>query len=267
MISASDTNPLAPEDPVQPSGAGRSTPEAGVVVDGETRRRAALDLGLAEVPVEIVDEIEAIQIILRELCLRRNLTKGQRAYVAYPLLSPAHEEAQARRLQNLQKGQCFSVRHSVPDGDGKGSVSALAESIGICQRMLRQAAEIHRLLTAHPELREKYEAAIFHPDRPAGLGAILAGIGFELDRGRKTDLGHPHTGGQPTSVGRQLELFTSAISDLGKRWEYWEEFDDSVRAAHWAAVRSEVAEYPRERREAMAEYYEHLAREYRKGLK
>ncbi len=240
---------------------------AGVVVDGETRRRAALDLGLAEVPVVIVDEIEAIQIILRELCLRRNLTKGQRAYVAYPLLKPAHEEHMARRLQNLQKGQCFPETDRIGFGGKKGSVESFAAAFGMSADVLQQAAKIHALLEAHPELREKYEGAIFDADRPAGLGAVLAGIGFELERPRKAGLGHPHTGGRPTSVGRQLELFTSAISDLGKRWEYWEEFDESVRAAHWAAVRSEVAEYPADRREAMAEYYEHLAREYRKGLK
>lgn len=189
--------------------------EDGVVVDGETRRLASLDLQMAEVPVEIVGADEAIEIILRELCLRRNLTQGQRAYVAYPLLEPLQRENTARRIKNLQKGQCF------PDGllsrpvDKKGrAADQLAAQLGLSGPIIEQAAKVHRLLDEHPEWRDKYEASIFDPEHPAGLGRFCGGWGTRRTRYARRRWGWDRT----REAGRRTWGSNSSCSTVPRTW-------------------------------------------------
>lgn len=130
---------------------------------------------------------------------------------------------------------------------------------------MAQASDILKAFDAHPDLREKYEPLILDPEKPVGLGSILAGIGFETAKTTREAKGIAHRGGKPTDPGRQLELFTTAVDDLANRFEYWQAFDPAAQAAHWRHVRQTVASLPPERREALAEYYVSLAETVRKA--
>lgn len=236
----------------------RATGE-GVVVDGWTRLLAAKALQFAEVPTETVDGAEAIQIILRELTLRRNLSKGALAYVAFPLIAPALKEYATRRVENLRKAQSSPEAYSVRLGQSRDTLEGFAVRLGLSPSLMDKAGQIHRHFDAHPDLRDKYETSILDPENPAGLGAVLAGIGFDLNRSAREAKGLKHRGGKPTDAGRQLELFTEVVDTFADRFEYWERFDAASRAAHWQHVRATVAKLPPERREALADYYHRLS--------
>jgi len=243
----------------------------GTVVDGWTRVLAARALQLPTVPVSVIHPETAIETILRELLLRRNLAKSQLAYAAYPLIAPAHQEAVARKLstfeQNFRNPLQTSEVHSVHCRDEKGGVEAISARFGISRRLFFQAADIHKTFSEHPELREQFEPSIYDPEHPAGLGAVLAGIGSLLAQRRRESAGVVHPGGRPGERARQLELFTQTIQDVISRWEYWQKFDEDTRSAHWRAVRAKAAELPADQCLDLAEYHARLAGEFRKSAK
>lgn len=229
------------------------------VVDGWTRVLAARALQLAQVPVVVVQDSEATDIILRNLALRRNLTKGQLAYVAYPVVETAYEEHRAAHLEALKKGNAATIAHSVRNGTG----ADLAERFGVSRRLFDQARELHSIWAEHPDLREQFEASIFHAEKPAGLGAVVAGARALI---RQRQLGR-HGGGRPESQDRQLKLFNGVVKDLVTRWEYWHEFDDGARTAHWQVVRAHAAKLPPAQCEEMAEYHQRMAKVFAQAAK
>jgi len=77
------------------------------VVDGETRRQAAVVLGpnrFSVVPCVVVEDDDVLATIASEIALRRNLGKGARAYLVYPMVKDLLEEAKRRHLENLRTG-------------------------------------------------------------------------------------------------------------------------------------------------------------------
>src|SRR4051794_2769075 len=59
---------------------------AGVVVDGHQRLRAAIELGLKQVPVRVIEPAEGpVEYMLSAAIQRRDLTKTQRAILALEL--------------------------------------------------------------------------------------------------------------------------------------------------------------------------------------
>jgi len=150
----------------------------GTVIDGWTRVLAARALKLETVPCQEVPPEDAVEIMLRELLLRRNLPKSQLAYAAYPLLEPAHQEAAARRMvtikENLRKGLVTPISYSVADREQKGGVEGIAQRLGICLATFKQAAQLHKIFGEHPELREQFEPSIYDAEKPAGREARTA---------------------------------------------------------------------------------------------
>lgn len=236
----------------------------GRVVDGETRRQAALALGLKSVPVEVVADESAAAICLRELVLRRNLSKGQLAYVAVPVLGPVLEAAEAAHLERLktgnQKGQEPTGTEFRMVGGGQFSEvhtkEKLAETLGITSRLLRQAEEVHSLFAKtdatpflwtgddakieleqrglDPEtkltMRQYYEPLILDPEHPTGLGAVIAGISSKLEQMVKADKhGIAHGGGKAAQPAEQLRLFTDVWDSLVTRYDYWKRMDPDRR--------------------------------------
>lgn len=213
----------------------------GRIVDGRNLWRAAKQLQLPEVECAVVADEDIAGTILAGLLQRRHLTKGQRAYMAYPLLESAHKEAGARRLQNLRKGQQIPEIYSVDIGK---SVDAFAERLGISRPLFYQAAEVHKLLANNKKfdwnderkpltLREYYEPRILDDEDAVGLGAVIAGIGSKLS-GKTQD---------QNKVG-QLELFTDAFDTLKTRFGYWGKFSSAQKAALDPVIEMTVAEMP-----------------------
>src|SRR5260221_9821156 len=65
----------------------------GVVLDGHVRLRAALELGLEELPVRVVETADEREYMLLALLFRRHLNPGQRAAVV--LEQRRYQEAKA----------------------------------------------------------------------------------------------------------------------------------------------------------------------------
>lgn len=211
----------------------------GTLVDGETRRRAAVRLNMTQVPCQVIGDDVAAQTILQHLLLRRNLGKSGLAYVGYPLIQAAHEEAKARALECLKRGDT-PVRQSVPDGAKR--VEDFAESMGVSERLFRQAAQVREIFLEDPEYRDEMEPRILDTVDPVGLGAVIAGYG-----GRKATNGKA----KGKRAEEQLELFTEAWSGLGKRFGYWGRMDTDTRERALPVIRKTVAAMPPELRDEL----------------
>ena len=204
--------------------------EKGEVVDGETRRQAAIALNLAEVPCVVVPAHEVAATLLQELQLRRNLTKGQRAYLLVPLMEPVLAGATQRRTANLRKG----AAEPAPEGEhALHSAAEYAQSLGFSRDLLDQARRLHTAFADNPELRDQFEPQILDFDSPIGLGACLAGIA-----------GQKATKDTERRTGAQLELFTDAWGTLGKRFTYWTKLDEDERRKAVLVLRQTVKDMP-----------------------
>ena len=261
-----------------------------LVVDGWTRCLAARMLGLPEVPVEVVEDAEIATTIMRELALRRNLTKGQIAYLALPLLQSFWEEAETRSGNNLLRGKIsqnpnvsptpYSVQLGEPDNP-----QTLAARLGLSTRLLYQASQLAKyfldttkrawgavellnemghqrgtLLT----FRQYWEPQILDRHRPLGLDYCLTGILQVIDQEARAAAGRPHTGGRPESQAKQLRLFSQTIlHDEHVRWEYWQNVSDKGRRTFFEGVRAHAAELPAAIAEERADFHAKLAAEFK----
>jgi N6-adenosine-specific RNA methylase IME4 len=78
--------------------------EAGIVLDGRARLRAALELGLSRVPIRLVEADDELEHMLLSALRRRHLSASQRAALAIELedYQRVRERADRRRRANLQ---------------------------------------------------------------------------------------------------------------------------------------------------------------------
>jgi N6-adenosine-specific RNA methylase IME4 len=120
-----------------------------VVLDGRQRLRAARELGLATVPVVVVEAAEPVDYMLRAAILRRHLSASQRA--AMVLLLPEYEhlcsEAAARQRANLR--QSTEVATLPPRGKTRDQA---AEWVSVGGRTVQDAIEVRR---EDPDLFER----------------------------------------------------------------------------------------------------------------
>lgn len=203
------------------------------VVDGETRRLASLVVGLAEVPCVVVADDEVTECFTRELLHRRNLTKGQRAFLLLPHLDDLVEASRRRRANNLRRGaHSPSVDQSTL---GEETAELAARRFGFSRDLFFQAKRLHEAFAAEPELREEFEPRILDLDDPIGLGACLAGIAGRLST---KDQEKRHR------ADEQLELFSEAWTVLGKRFDYWTKLGDDDRRRVVPVLRQTVAAMP-----------------------
>lgn len=237
------------------------------ILVGVERWKAAKRLQLKEVPV-LACEGEPASVILHALVLRKHYTKGALAYVAFPLLQPAWQEAQRRRLEMLKKGKNANVSPSSTERTTGKTVEGFASENGFGRTLFYQAAELHKLFAKadaecaawdakHPgadtlkgglqtqpiDLRSHFEQKLL--DGEIGLGAALAGIA-----------GLQTTKGKVKPVYAQLELFEEAIETLEKRFKYWVGFDESAKNQASPVIRRVVREMPAD-----------LRKEFEKALK
>lgn len=241
--------------------------KAGVVLDGETRRQAAIAAGIAQVPVEIVPDDQAHSVILRHLGFRRNLTKGQLAYIAVPLLDAAFAESARRK----KAGPSASTRQRVTL-----SVEDVAEGLGISAQTLRQARQVREAMDAYPDpelwqgqeepirLRDLLEPRILDWEDPMGLPAALKAIGYwtSVHTGKTQP-----TGGPPTAPEQKVLLILQSAQQLAGRMEYLAEVGKENMTVFWGHIRRHAADLPPERCQALAEQYTALAKQYATAAK
>jgi hypothetical protein len=204
------------------------------VVDGELRRQAAISLKIAKVPCILVPDDEVDSTFVRGLVFRRNLTKGQRAYLTVPKLKAVLEQSEARRLKNLRNSQQISEAHSVCFGN---TLEQFAAALGFGTTLLDQAIWLHKAFAKDAALRTEWEPKILDLEDPIGLGAAKAGIaGEDADQSQ-----------------RALGVLQNAFSGFMKQRELWNTLDKMERAQladHW---QKQVETLPDSMRKAMKE--------------
>ena len=230
--------------------------DKNVVIDGETRRLAAVALQIPEVPCQIVDEAEVHTIILRELGLKRQLTKGQLAYLAVPHLEGAFKEAEQRMMAGKK-----TLRTEFAGQTSVSRMEDFAASKGVSVRYLQIARQIHITLGQHTEFTEEAEAKIFDEEHPASLGAVMAWLGAAIAQRDREKAGQAHGGGRPQNAARQLDLFVDVFETETKRWEYWGAFDADTRDEAWRRLRTRFEALTPEERQARAAFHQRMARE------
>jgi gas vesicle protein len=246
----------------------------GLIADGRRRWRAAKRLQLVSIPCRVCDDHEVPEIIVRTLSQRQHYTKGQLAYILAQRLDEAFESARRRMLMGT-KGEPSKLSF-----EGLSTPDDYAATIGVSVQYLRQARKIHELFaddkkrklngedgrkTEPLTLRDFYEPQILDPDKPIGLGGVIAGIASIIDAEKK---GKPHKGGKPDDQNRQIELFNKVVADELNRWEYWQKFDPETKAAHFKSVRAKAAQISDANQlEEMADYHSKLSSEFRRAAK
>ncbi|HVU26525.1 MAG TPA: ParB/RepB/Spo0J family partition protein [Verrucomicrobiae bacterium] len=248
---------------------------SGVLIDGETRRQAVMLLQWKKVECEIVPDEEANEIILREIVRRRNLSKGQRAYLVAPMLAEVFASIGARLVKNFKKPNVSPNADSIGVGNEKGlisvgvgrSIESFALLMGFSKDVLDQARWLHDTFKKRPDLRDEFEPKILDLEKPMGLGAAKAGIVFLLNDDEKSKSGQKHGGGKSEDAQRQMELFGEIFEDTLARWDYWQKFGDRLRSEHFQEIREMAAEVDKEKLNAIADYYSKLAAEIRKVAK
>ena len=203
--------------------------------------------GQASIPVQIVDQDEVVTKLAEKLVLQKHLTKGQRAYLIYPLLKGLLEESKARSLANLKKGIS-----PIPDSIGnRGTTAAeLAAQYGFSEDTLRQAQDLHSIFIGDSktlaarnlkgldsaELRKEWEEKILDLDHPVGLGAALAGMaGARATR---------DTEKKPNSQ-TQLDLFNEGVGTLSSVAKNWGRMRGEARPLIlrvWRAAAARIAQ-------------------------
>jgi N6-adenosine-specific RNA methylase IME4 len=134
----------------------------GVVLDGHLRLRAAMELGLEQVPVQIVSTEDEVEYLLRAAILRRQLTASQRSALAVELTqyTDARVAARQRQLANLQPAGA-DVAILPPRGKTRDLAAHLA---GVSPRTVQDAETVK---AADPELFEQIKCGKLPVDRAA----------------------------------------------------------------------------------------------------
>jgi hypothetical protein len=218
-----------------------------LVVDGETRRQAALSLGLPEVPVVVVSEDEIGTVVVRELGFRRNLTKSAIAYLAYPLHKRVHDESIHRQQTNLKKGSELPSLLSRRSGKIRGFEEVFVQ-LGFSRPLFFQAQEVHELFADDPSYKALMEPKILSGD--AGLGAVIAGYA-----GRAATLGKERRDPRPA------DLMLKSMSSWSAWGRYWEAIDSEQRDRVRTHLRKQCAELPVDLRAELVSELRRLQRE------
>lgn len=223
------------------------------VVDGWTRVLAARAWGdkFLTVPCVVVSEHEALEIVLRELVLRRNLTKGQQAYVTWPFLEDVRLERKARGKVFLQINQQNLV----------GTLNVLTRKkletdwtklLGVSDTTMDQAGRLHGWFEKDEDLRAEWEPKILNMDKPESLGGVIAGIG-----------GKEATDGKARGSISQPELFRTMVGGGANQAEFWQDH----RQAALEILQKKTAKLKADKCEALAAMHADIAKFYRDEAK
>lgn len=203
--------------------------ESGLLWDGFDRLRAAKRAKLQEVPVLQCQSTEGPDIAFGSFIQRKHATKGQRIYAAYPYFKAKHEAVKDRALAVRQNGGKELVTAATE------SIEAMADELGVSRDLFLQAAKLHELFAAQPELREEFEPKIMDDDEPISLGGAIAGI-----KGRQATFENK----RPASKGGQFGLLRDAFKGLTVRLKYYARFDDEEKEQAAVIIQKTVASMP-----------------------
>jgi hypothetical protein len=194
--------------------------------DSRERWRAAKALQLDCIPTAIVPEAQVTTALLHALAQRRHLTKSAIAYLAFPALKTALDEAQTRAVEMLKKA---NVSPSAPLAPTVKSMDDIADQIGVGRDLLKEARRVHEIFTKDPAFKAQMEPRLLaepiggehEQHRPVGLGAIIAGYAGKANEDKAR------------ADRSQLELFSAGLKTFILR---------APLAAHESQARAVIAE-------------------------
>lgn len=178
------------------------------IVDPDSREswRAAKMLQLDRVPIHIVPDDQASTVFVSVIGQRRHISKSAIAYLVFPALKSALEEAQHAARENLKKGpnspSDINIGRETPQ-----TIDQIAEGIGISGSLLKEARRVHEIFAKDAAFKAQMEPRILvepiggehEQNRPVGLGAVIAGHAGKANEDKsRNDRG-------------QLELFGQAV--------------------------------------------------------
>lgn len=203
-----------------------------LVVDGRHRREASIELGLTEIPIQIVSEDQAQAIIDGTVAGRRHWTKGTRAYFAVL----QHPEVAGRGPGNPAlsaglKGKKGEKASNPALSAGLKTAPELAEMFGVSLRLIEQAIELYKKLDGKPKLRERIEPSIW---AGVGLSNLLTGLG-----GLEPTEGVPRGPSSPLTVVKGLKSLARKLAGFSE----WTPAHRDMFADDW---RQTVASLPPE---------------------
>lgn len=241
--------------------------EGRVATDhGRMLVQAACDLGIDQIAYQET-ELDAATLILSELTLHRQLTKGAVAFLAYPLLETAWKASKARRSLNLAKWAKTPInvesalahdRETIEAPNCK-TVEDFAQEIGMSRRVFFEAQKVHNLFEDHEGKKFKFtvdggsadgeivESTLrdwFTPriirqpfggehesQRPMGLGAVCAACAYVISEKNFTG------GKRPSHTHQTPEFWQKRIESLSNGFKNWDKTTDDVKQkalAYWA---------------------------------
>ena len=218
--------------------------EDGKIVDGRHRYWWLSQVGATEADAVIVSEDEVYSTILSALAGRNHLTKGQRAFLAMPVLDGAWKEAQQRQVEIIQKGGAASATVAA-------TTEQLAEQLGVSRSLLMQARAIYEAFgwtkkaqgVDGKALRKEWEPKILDPEEPKSLGEVASGIG-----------GQTSTKGKAKKPARNSTLakWASALRNLSQIGKGWDKFKEDDRAIAEGTLVDQFVKLPTTALDALA---------------
>lgn len=183
------------------------------------------------------------ELAVRSLCERLHMSKGARAYLVWPLLSPqveANKEARkARGMEVLKqvnarkkKGESTETTENgvsveptlselatgaIPEAEAK-TLEKLAEEYGIGKTLLNQAKRVHEIFARRKDWKALIEPEILSGDRD--MGPWLAGVG-----------GHEATAGKPRRERGAEVIYFESLKLMRTRFteERWNSLPPETR--------------------------------------
>lgn len=142
----------------------------GTVLDGRTRLSIARALGLAEVPVRVVETDDPVGYMVRMALLRRHLTTGQRKALAATLLrqEPERSDRSVAKVVGIHHETVAAVRSGLEDA---GQLAETASRTGIDGRI--------RALPEPRSVPTDLVALVDHEATDAEVDAFLAAVGAQ----------------------------------------------------------------------------------------
>lgn len=210
------------------------------IVDGRHRFLAARRQQLPLVPTMLIEDEDILGTVLATLIHRRHYSKGAIGYIAYPLLKEAHEEAveasRAKITENLKMGKNANVsRQRLGDAVGAKRVEDYAFQLGISLETFQRAARVHDIFNDNPDFKADMEPQILDPDRPVGLGRVIAGFGSFVV-----------TNGAERHSSKPVDNLVQSFAGIERRLKHWDDWSEEQHSLAQKEFRKTVAALPLE---------------------
>lgn len=224
--------------------------EDGEIVDGRHRAAAAVEAGIAEVRVEVVEGWQAPLIIAETLVQRRHFNKSARAYLVAPFAEEATAAGKKARNANLRQNSPNVQKLDVREEGATNTLESFADRMGISREYLVKARDVHarlekisqKVMVTHPvsgermTVRERVEDILFNEQ--GGFQPVLAMLGY-LAAGNKAE-------GQELKDKRAQygRLAAQKFNALSANFRTWDTCDAVEKEVLYQAIPKEVVQWP-----------------------